>query len=212
MTLEQLLSDVRSFASDTISGEGFKGLMLGIVFSLKRATDLGFTARVGASVGPDYSTELDETAVALVSGQELPSSWLAGFFFNSALMRIAAGSHRAFRVLFGTSEGTFWELAHRAVGEGKMRAEEIRSLRSVYDDVNAFKHDGRAELLVRRRVKTLGQAIDAAAELVRLIQKAVSYTDRRDRAVGGLQFEPVGASRFPPRQGSKGREVRVKSR
>ena len=173
MDLDQVLFDVRKLPTSTDSDKGFKGLMFGVIYALRHAGELGFRNRTGAMVGPDYSAELDEAGVALTNHQQMPRDWLAGFYFNSALVRITGGSHRAFRRLFKTSKGWFSELADRAISDGKLNEQEIDWLRKVYEDVNAFKHDGHAELLQRRQIETLQQGINAAGQLVRLINKAV---------------------------------------
>ncbi len=173
MNIDRLIADVLKLTATTNTGRGFKGLMLGVVYSLRQAADLGFASRTGSCVGPDYSAELDETGAALVGHKQVPNHWLAGFFFNSALIRIAAGSHRALRTLYRTNTGRFAELADRAVRENKVEERDIDWLRKVYHDVNAFKHEGHAELLEGRQVETIEHGVKAAGQLVRLIQLAI---------------------------------------
>jgi hypothetical protein len=103
----------------------------------------------------------------------MPQEGLAGFYFNSALVRIAAGSHRALRVLYRTDKGWFAKLADRAVRDGKLTEGDIDWLRKVYSDVNSLKHDGHAELLQKRKVETLEQGIRSAGQLLQLLRKAV---------------------------------------
>lgn len=173
MDLDRLLADATALPAATETERGFKGLALGVVYSLRLARDLDFRSRVGVVSGPDYGSELDAAGSAMASGDSLPREWLAGFYFNSALVRIAAGSHRALRVIFAPSNARFSDLSRRAVREGKVADPEVDLLRLVYDDINGFKHDGTAALLRARQIQTLAQAGGAASQLVALIRKAV---------------------------------------
>jgi hypothetical protein len=173
MDFDQVVAAAQTLPTRTDVERGLKGLTIGVLHSLRRSRELGFTTRAGAAVGPDYSSELDAAGLALLSGQPMPSEWLAGFYFNSALVRIAAGSHRALRVVFATGQGGFWSLSERAVRERKVAESEINLLRGVDEDVNGFKHDGKAVLLRSRKIETIEQSVDAAGQLVGLIQKAV---------------------------------------
>jgi hypothetical protein len=162
-----------SLPASSVTQLGFKGLVTGVLYSLRQAREFGFVSRVGQAVGPDYPTELESSLAAMAGRVSAPPAWVAGYYFNSALLRIAAGSHRALRTLFNTDAGWFAELADRAIREGKLQAGDINSLRDVYHDVNAFKHDGHAELLLHRRIETLDQGIAAAGQLISLVRKAV---------------------------------------
>ena len=173
MAIDEIVAGAQALPSGSNVARGFKGLVLGVAYSLNHAAELGFSARAAIAAGPDYASELDEAASALLAGRSMPRAWLAGFYFNSALVRIAAGSHRALRVMFAPSKDTFTILVDRAVSEGKVVETEIGLLRQVYEDVNHFKHDGKAILLHNRKIETLEQAARAARQLSGLMERAV---------------------------------------
>jgi hypothetical protein len=68
------------------------GFLVGAVYSLRRAIDLGFADRTGSKVVADYPQELQRIASRLASSSDLSDeqAWSSGFYFNSALNRIAA--------------------------------------------------------------------------------------------------------------------------
>lgn len=172
----KLTKNVKDLPTDEI-GKGLKGLMVGAVYSLRQAADLGFEYRDAQRLGPDYAVELDDVCNYLLSPTEklLPDKWLAGFFFNSALIRIAAGSHRVLRMLLGGDDGGFDNLAMRVMCEKGVDLDTICLLKSVYQDMNSFKHH-RDKLLGKRRIKTLDDGIDAAEKLLKLIRKVGEKT------------------------------------
>ena len=136
--LSQLFDGVRGLPTATDSDKGFKGLMIGVIYSLQKARDSDFRSRSSPAVGHDYSEELDEASRALENYEATPADWLGGFYFNSALVRIAAGSHRALRRLLKTDKGSFKTLAEQAISEGTVNGQEIDWLGKVYNDVNCF--------------------------------------------------------------------------
>jgi hypothetical protein len=67
------------------------GFLIGAVYSLRRAIDLGFADRTGSKVVADYTQELQRIASKLASSGDLSDeqAWSSGFYFNSALSRIS---------------------------------------------------------------------------------------------------------------------------
>jgi len=170
--IRNLVAEVGNLPNRTDAQQGIVGLLQGIIYSIRRARELGFDSRSG-SVGDNYWRLLDDTSGRLEQGGAPDSFWLSGFFFNSAVIRIAAASHRALRLLFGVDDGSFHDLANRAVAEGRVTEAAIVRLRECYRDVNDFKHDADALLLSSRRVATVAQAAEAAEQLVQLVKQAV---------------------------------------
>jgi hypothetical protein len=54
MRIEQLTTDVVNLPTNGKVGEGLKGLMIGIAYSLKKADELRFVSRPADRLGPDY--------------------------------------------------------------------------------------------------------------------------------------------------------------
>jgi hypothetical protein len=141
---------------------GVKGLIVGCAFSLMKSHELGFDSNVGS----EYPNELDDIAQKIVEA-ELPERgpWLAGFFFNSALMRIAAGYHILLKRMFGNTDESRKILSEKAIKAGKVHPDDIALLDKIYQDVNDFKHVG-AKLLRYRRIATIDEAIEAGQKLI----------------------------------------------
>jgi hypothetical protein len=175
-----ILSDIEAFSREIANVKtsdnvllGVKGLLVGSAFSLMKAHQLGFSANVGC----EYSDQLDRISQELVKGQ-LPEGglWLAGFFFNSALMRIAAGYHILLRRMFSVSDGSREKLAKRAIEECKVNQDDIDMLNKVYQDVNDFKHEG-GKLLKYRRIESINDAILAGQKLISLFELKCAQLD-----------------------------------
>ena len=166
---DTILSNIKAFAKEIAAVKtsddvllGVKGLLVGAAFSLMKSHLLGFNANVGS----EYPNELYGIAQEIVAG-ELPESgsWLAGFFFNSALMRIAAGYHILLKRMFGNTDDSRNILSKKAIKTGKIHPDDINLLDKVYQDVNDFKHEG-GKLLRYRRVESIDEAIAAGQKLI----------------------------------------------
>lgn len=92
---QQLASAARTHARlvpTDAAQQAIVGFLIGAVYSLRRAIDLGFADRTGSKIVPDYTQELQRVASKLSSSGDLSDerAWSSGFYFNSALHRIAA--------------------------------------------------------------------------------------------------------------------------
>src|SRR4030095_5364087 len=65
----------------------------GALYSLRCAIDAGFADRPGPS-DPTYRPFLTKYVLDAVSGRDVNNLWLGGYYFNSALQRIAANYDR----------------------------------------------------------------------------------------------------------------------
>lgn len=144
---------------------GVKGLLVGSAFSLRKAHELGFSGNVGSR----YPDELYSIAHQIAAGN-LPEqgSWLAGFFFNSALLRFAAAYHILLKRMFGNTDESRKVLSKRAVETGKVQPDDVDMLDKVYQDTNDFKHEG-GKLLRYRRIQSINDAITAGHKLISLL-------------------------------------------
>lgn len=124
------------------------GFVAGALHALKRAAELGYDdswPNIGtAELNREYHAALRATA-DLVSG---PSQWLAGFYFNSALMRLDALKDRI-RKLAGVKR--------------KKLAHEVRVV------VNRLKHD--VDPYAVEWNVSFADALDAANALCRAFEE-----------------------------------------
>jgi hypothetical protein len=146
--------------------------VLGALFGLVRAHELGFRDRTGTQF-PIYRPHLANYALQIPKNQSVNNLWLAGFYFNSAIQRIAAAFDRIPRMLGAKKKkkvGT-----KRVPTSAKERMTEINNTpfdkwERVYDEVNAFKHDpeGRAA----GRTVAMTDAIESFEQLVKLLNSS----------------------------------------
>ena len=129
--------------NDQIASVGF---MTGALYALGRAIELRYD---DTRASPDPSmmkTEFRDTLSAMARDAELPQPWLAGFYFHSATMRLAALNERLDR--------------------SKDLAKAIRQ------SVNSLKHDADAHISGRRTVH-LPQVVKAAEDLCGLLESTI---------------------------------------
>lgn len=75
--------------------EAIYGLLVGALYGLRRAFDLGYVDRAGDGLPSDYYKELVRVACNLATtGDVAESAWLAGYYFNSSLHRFAPVGER----------------------------------------------------------------------------------------------------------------------
>jgi hypothetical protein len=138
--------------------------LVGALYGLKRAVDLGFVDRRGPS-HPTYRPFLTTYALDIVATREVHRLWLAGFYFNSGIQRIAASYDRIPKLLDARGDRP----SDRMKNAYTTAPEEWHS---VYREVNFFKHDpeGRA----KGRQVTMDVALRATDQAITLVEKHVS--------------------------------------
>lgn len=134
--------------------------VVGAVYGLERAIHWGFMDRPG-TWDQTYRPFLTKYVLDIVAGKDIHPLWLGGFYFNSAIQRLAA-SYDRIPGLLGAGTGNARE---RMIS---VRGSEGQDWYSVYKEVNALKHSpmGKAE---GRRV-TLEMALNAVDELLDLVE------------------------------------------
>lgn len=142
---------------------------LGALFGLARAHELGFRDRTGAHFSV-YRPHLANYALKIPKNQSVNRLWMAGFYFNSAIQRIAAAFDRVPQMLGAKKKkkvGT-----KRVSTSAKERMTEVNhsafdKWQKVYDEVNAFKHDpeGRAA----GRTVTMTDSIESFEQMLNLL-------------------------------------------
>jgi len=143
--------------------------LLGALFGLTCAHHLGFRDRKGAHFSV-YRPHLANYALQVPRNQSVNQLWTAGFYFNSAIQRIASAFDRIPRMLGATEKKN--KGGRRVPTSAKERMAEVNGTsfdkwEEIYDEVNAFKHDpgGRAA----GRTVTMNDAIDSFDQLLTLL-------------------------------------------
>ena len=116
--------------------------LVGAVHSLRKAVDLSRDGYSDEHALPDFKDRVLATAKAIASpGKSLDPAWEAGYFFNSALMRIAAVNDRL----------------------GKYEGDRPDFTPEVRREVNRIKHD--IEGILAGRQVTLDDALSSIWKL-----------------------------------------------
>ncbi len=135
---------------------------VGAIYALFRAEELEYKDR-DYPLPPAYQKAPLTRAKDMSEGKvRKEGAWVAGFYFNYALVRIAADYHRVLKVLTGKDDHAK-SLAKR-LAPGFVHTH----LDKVHDEVNALKHrpDG---LAAGRKVK-FEEAVQALEELLSVIE------------------------------------------
>ena len=135
--------------------------MVGAQYALTHALEIGFVDRPG-SWQSTYRPHLPQYVEYIAAKKPVNKLWLAGFFFNSGIQRLAACFDRIPKLL--RASGTTARKRMRNANAGTYVKWE-----KVYDEVNAFKHavTGKAA----GRTVTLEDAVKAFEEAMDLLVK-----------------------------------------
>ena len=126
------------------------GFMVGVLYSLDRAVAFGFDDSRMKLDAPVERAEHRRTLEALERGLSLDAPWLAGFYLDSAIMRLSALNDRIDKYL-GTKQDV---------------AAKIRSV------VNRIKHDVDAGIGSGWMIR-IADVIKASEDLCALLEKAI---------------------------------------
>lgn len=147
---------------------------LGAIYALFFARHFHFADRpMGTQPEPD---KVQLRAEQVANGRlRIDGQWMAGFHFNSALLRIAAVYHRVLRVLANDHRRNVWvdELQNKLLTDARYAAWPGRpwsfaNLQVIHTEVNRLKHDGAGVGLGRDA--RYAQALDAIEELLILLE------------------------------------------
>jgi len=149
-----------------------RGLMAGALYALDRAAELGFDDGRATPDRTQLADEFQATLEAIADGRAVPTSWLAGFYYGSALMRLhplyskrvwtLPKPHRS--TPLSAEEKVRRELALRR------RAELAHNLGEV---VNPLKHDQVAHL-GKSWPLSFGEALEIATDLCGVFEQRSS--------------------------------------
>ena len=149
-----------------------KEILTGAAYALAKSYRLDYSRDASAVSRSDY---LGVASILIdLSRGTLPNEgqWLAGFYFNSALLRIAAGYHRTLKILTGENEGKHC-LKLLARERGLISDHELSSIETIWKEVNDFKHSAvrSAYEINSRRTVDLKEALEGLRELVELASR-----------------------------------------
>ncbi len=157
-TLKNLASRTAVLAREFPQYRAILDVLTGAVFALLRAGELKYKHRDG-QLTEQYLRNLILRLERMAQGK-LPRKhgWLAGFYFNSAIQRIAAAGEQFEGILIRC------EREARRAGKQINGLAPLRSVRKVRDEVDRFKHD-ETGLELGRDVKP-SLALEALEEII----------------------------------------------
>lgn len=134
--------------------------VVGAQYGLVKAIEIGFVDRPG-TWHSTYRPHLPQYVEYISIQKPVNDLWLAGFYFNSGIQRLAACFDRIPKLLGAkgkTAQKRMKNINSKKYGEWK----------KVYDEINAFKHDvsGRA----KGRLVSMTEAVKAFEQAVALLK------------------------------------------
>lgn len=143
---------------------------LGAIYALILAKSQDFTDRP-AGTSPERD-KVQIRAEQVANGHvRLGGKWMAGFHFNSALLRLSAVYHRILRVLTNDHRkgATVGDLRNKlAYGTWTGRPWSHANIQQIHTEVNALKHDSAG--VGGGRNATYAHALDAVEELLDVLE------------------------------------------
>lgn len=168
--IKSIAADLGSYPCNTEEDLGLKGFILGALYSLLRATQLNYLHRTGPALPTGYENELNEIGESFARGEVVDEGqWLAGFYFNSAMQRLASGYHRGLQLVTGDILEAH-ELADIALKRKLLLTDDIKFLDTVHGEVHKLHRDRYG--LLKGRTISLADAIEAARQLLNLAKVA----------------------------------------
>lgn len=172
------LDEVRALAREMVrsrwkihSHSALAGLYLGALHALIRAAELGFRDRTQTIPTTAYAQSLGRMLKRLGEGNAaLRGQWLAGFYFNDAMFRLAALYERGLKAAVGArGRESVPHLRQIGIAKGVMGSTNFSALDAVRTDVNELKH--RDGLVLKGREVAFDRAIEAAREARELLDR-----------------------------------------
>jgi len=137
--------------------------LAGAIFSLKHCAALPFLNRKGGQVA-GYKKILSRYLSAIPEGRSPNPYWVCGFYFNSAMVRIAACYDRIPKMILKRKKGKAHKLMESVWGDSS----SYPKWKAVYKEVNKLKHA--AVGLGLGRGVSMGDVMAALLEIVSLLE------------------------------------------
>ena len=158
-----LAGDLAALPRETAADVELIGFMMGALYALEQAALLEYNDRRATPNARAFAQEFGVALTDLAEGRTPPTAWRAGFFINSGLMRLASLNERV----------------DKYAGKRRDLTPSVRRA------VNRMKHEVDSYISKGGNI-TLGDAVKAAAILVRALQDAV------------LERQPPNKALHPP--------------
>ena len=172
LIIRQLSVEIKNLHDKTIDQTAIRGFISGASYSLKKALKLNYSDYTDISYLPEYRKQLSIINGHMARGKcPLSGQWLAGFYFNSALQRLASGYERILKLLIPSSEKkmTQKKRAKLAVEKGYISEADNQIFKDIQDEVDRLKHDPFGS--IKGREPSTDDAIKSLINLVKLFKR-----------------------------------------
>jgi hypothetical protein len=142
--------------------------LCGAVYSLKKCEQLRFWTRHGQRL-TNYKKKVSQYLAEIPQGVSPNEYWISGYFFNSALMRIAACYDRVPKLILKKGTVKKNENLHSLMKSLFGDESRYAKWKAVYEEVNRLKHD--AYGLATGRSVAKDDVLAAITEVVSLLQE-----------------------------------------
>jgi hypothetical protein len=150
--VRRLAKECQQLKPSNVEEKALVGHFLGALYALEKAHDLGVQDRSGAKLPANYVDELQRLARSIARGSTVPKPWLADFYLNNAVYRLAALDDRL---------ATYLEAA------------KVPEASHVARDTNFMKHKP-AGILAGRRA-SFRDALSAAEKFGELLRSVIAH-------------------------------------
>lgn len=169
--LRELSARLAAFAAHEDFGDS-ADYAFGAVYALAMAEKCGYQDRPG-SLPQEYWDEMKQRCLHASKGKlPRPGRWLGGWYFNSALQRIAAAREK-----FQGAAKRRQRTLQRSVATQPEHVYSTPALKAVSEEVKRLKHP-RPSSIVHHRDVTLEQAVEALVDLVAIMERCQSALAR----------------------------------
>jgi len=134
--------------------------IVGAQYGLVTAIEIGFVDRPG-TWHSTYRPHLPQYVEHIAIQERVNNLWLAGFYFNSGIQRLAACFDRIPKLLKARGRNASARMKN-------VNPNKYGDWKKVYEEINAFKHEvtGRA----KGRLVSMPQAVQALEEVLALLK------------------------------------------
>jgi hypothetical protein len=170
--LRRLAGALAAAHGTTQEHQAIRSFLLGALYSLDTAVQLGFLTRAQPGRSPTYEAQVTRLTRQLERGSGISrGTWLAGLYFNSSLQHLAGAYHRLLKLVTGSDHSVVPCLVDIGIAQGRFTSGDVDALNEVHKDVNDLKHSP-VGLLRRRRVADIKKALRAAQQALELFERS----------------------------------------
>jgi len=142
--------------------------LAGAIYSLKKCEDFKFWSRSGQRL-TNYKKKVCQYLAEIPQGKAPNQYWISGYFFNSAMLRIAACYDRVPKLILKKGKLKGKENAHLLMASVFGNGSRYAKWTAVYQEVNSLKHD--ASGLASGRHVAKDDVMAALTEVVSLLEE-----------------------------------------